>query len=104
MNGLLWFISLGLFAGLTLFSVVFRRVRAELTAARNHGIPRAVIAGSGARWVHSDPTLAAGPGLRARLAGSMPTVQAGIVATAATSIFVMAMCLLACVVLAVLGR
>jgi hypothetical protein len=31
-------------------------------------------------------------------------VQAGIVATAAMSIFVMALCLLACVVLAVLGR
>lgn len=111
MNGLLWFISLGLFAGLTLFSVVFRRVRTELLVARNHGVPRAVISGGGARWAKSDPTLSfassigrGGGGLRARFAGGMPTLQAGIVATAAMSIFVMALCLVACVVLAVLGR
>lgn len=107
MNGLLWFIGLGVLAGLVLFSVVFRRVRAELTAARNRGVPVAAISYRSHRR-----GAAAGPGsvgsfgssLRARLAGSMPTVQAGIVATAAMSILVMSLCLIACVVLVVLGR
>jgi hypothetical protein len=100
-NNLLWFIGLGLLAGLSMFSVVFRRVRAELMTARARGVPVAVIAshrghprgGEGGRG-----------GLRAVLAHGMPTLQAAIVATAATSILVMTLCLIACVVLAVLAR
>ena len=104
MNNLLWFIGFGMVAGLVLFSVVFRRVRAELTAARNRGVPVAVI--SVRRGAGSAAGFGGGHGssLRARLAGSMPTVQAGIVATAAMSILVMSLCLIACVVLAVVGR
>jgi hypothetical protein len=95
------FVGLGLLAGLTLFSVVFRRVRGELIAARSRGIPRAVVAHApGAR----NPRWADDGGLRSRLAHSMPTVQAGIVATAATSILLMVLCFAACLVLAVLGR
>jgi len=102
-NNLLWFIGFGMVAGLVLFSVVFRRVRAELTAARNRGVPVAVIS---YRRGGAAAVLGGGFGssLRARLAGSMPTVQAGIVATAAMSILVMSLCLIACVVLAVVGR
>lgn len=102
MNGLLWFISLGLFAGLALFSVVFRRVRTDLTMARNRGVPVAVIANTVRARARAGASLRGGLG--ARLASSMPAVQAGIVATAAMSIFVMALCLVACMVLVVLGR
>lgn len=97
----MWFIGLGLLAGLSMFSVVFRRVRAELTATRARGVPMAVIASyrsaGGAQRRGEDG------GLRARLVHAMPTLQAGIVATAAMSIFIMTLCLIACVVLAVLG-
>jgi hypothetical protein len=106
-NSLLWFIGLGGLAGLVLFSVVFRRVRAELTAARNRGVPVAAIAHrSHRRGAPAGPRSIArfGVGLRAGLAGSMPTVQAGIVATAAMSILVMSLCMIACMVLVVLGR
>lgn len=116
MSSLLWFIAFGVLAGLVLFSVVFRRVREELTEARDRGVPVAVIAhrrhvsavaqGSigGGFGGGSFGGGSFGGGLRARLAGSMPTVQAGIVATAAMSILVMSLCLIACMVLVVLGR
>lgn len=105
MNSLLWFIGFGVLAGLVLFSVVFRRVRAELTEARNRGVPVAVIAHRrNASAAQGSGGSSFSGGLRARLAGSMPTVQAGIVATAAMSILVMALCLIACMVLVVLGR
>jgi hypothetical protein len=110
-NSLLWFIGLGVLAGLVLFSVVFRQVRAELTAASNRGVPVAMIAHRrGAAVAHGiggvGGTFAGslGGALRARLAGSVPMVQAGIVAAAAMSILVMSFCLIACVVLVVLGR
>jgi hypothetical protein len=98
-DNLLWFIGLGLLAGLSMFSVVFRRVRAELTASRARGVPVAVIASH-----RGHPRGGEGGGLRALLAHGMPTLQAAIVATAATSILVMTLCLIACVVLAVLAR
>jgi hypothetical protein len=120
-SSLLWFIAFGVLAGLVLFSVVFRRVREELTEARDRGVPVAVIAhrrhvsavaqgsiggsfGGGSFGGGSFGGGSFGGGLRARLAGSMPTVQAGIVATAAMSILVMSLCLIACMVLVVLGR
>lgn len=99
MNGLLWFIGLGALAGLTLFSTVFRRVRADLQAARDRGVPVAQVARYGGRA--SVEALGGRRDLGARLAGAMPTVQAGIVAMAATSIFIMVACFAASMFLAV---
>lgn len=98
MDSLFALLGLGLLAGLVLFSVVFRRVRGELIAARSRGIPRAQVANvAGTRWADEG-------GLKSRLAHSMPTLQAGIVATAAMSILLMSICFVACMVLVVLGR
>jgi hypothetical protein len=95
--GLQWFIGFTGCAGLIIFLVVFHRVREELTIARSRGMPLAVVARRGGP-ARSEARL------RSRLADTMPAVQASLVATAATSVLVMGLCLLACLVLAVLGR
>jgi hypothetical protein len=95
--GLQWFIGLGSISALALFSVVFRRVQQDLVASQSRGVPMAVVARGGG-VVRADEG-----SWRERIAASMPSVQAGIVATAATSILVMALCLTACLVLAVVG-
>lgn len=101
-NSLHWFIGFTGCAALMLFSAIFHRTRADLLAARSFGVPVAVARETRAR-------VAAHRGrLRLRLASGlatgMPTVQAIIVAVAATSVLVMSLCLMACVVLAVVGR
>ncbi len=78
-----------------MFSAVFRKVRTDLLHSHRRGVPLAV-----ARGVHSAPSSLP---LRQRLLAATPSLQAGLVASAATSIFVMAMCLMLCVVLAVRG-
>lgn len=80
-----------------MFSSVFRRVRAELVAARDHGVPVAIAAGPPRGTA---PSAAA---RRSRWLAFAPTLQAGLVASAATSIFVMALCLMLCVALVVRG-
>lgn len=92
-----WLSLLGLAASLTLFSTVFRRVRAELVAARDRGVPRAVVAR--AKRCSTAPVAAR----RSRWHALAPTLHAGLVASAATSIFVMALCLMLCVALVVRG-
>ncbi|MEZ4362606.1 MAG: hypothetical protein R3B48_20615 [Kofleriaceae bacterium] len=86
-----------------MFSVIFRRTRDDLVAARRFGIPVA-IARPAAPFAPRPATSARLASLRGRLATGMPTVQAGIVAFAATSVLVMSICLIACLVLAVAGR
>jgi hypothetical protein len=93
--GLRLLIGLGIVAVLALFSTVFRRVREELVTARNRGVPRAFV---------PPPLGSPGAGWRGRLVASVPSVQAGIVASAAASILIMVFCLVGCLALAVLGR
>lgn len=99
MSALHWYASLGACAAISMFFTVFHRVRADLLTARAGGVPRAMTARA--------PRASAPPvdsrSLRERLAAAAPSLQAGLVATAATSIFVMALCLMLCVVLAVRG-
>jgi hypothetical protein len=104
--GLKLLIGLGLVAVLALFSTVFRRVREDLVAARGGGMPRAYVAAVAGSVPpgRSPGEPGRGAGWRGRLVASVPSVQAGIVATAAASILVMVFCLVGCLALAVLGR
>lgn len=97
MSVLHWYSCLGLAASLVMFSTVFRRVRAELVTARDRGVPVAVVAS--AKRGPSVPVTAR----RSRWHALAPTLHAGLVASAATSIFVMALCLMLCVALVVRG-
>ncbi len=97
MSSLHWVGLLGLAASLSMFSTVFRRVRAELVAARDRGVPMAVVASERRR------AIAPISARRSRWQALAPTLHAGLVASAATSIFVMALCLMLCVALVVRG-
>lgn len=99
MSVLHWYACLGLAASIAMFSSVFRKVRAELRAARDRGIPVAIAVAAG-RPRAVGPSAA---GRRSRWMALAPTLQASLVAAAATSIFVMALCLMLCVALVVRG-
>jgi hypothetical protein len=96
MSGLEAIIGLAAVATAVVFAIGFRfgltQVRLR-DAARS--IPRAVIASGDARWT-------AGQG-RQRWVDRVPTFQAALVAVGVTSIFLMALCFVAIVVVIVIG-
>lgn len=98
MSGLEAIVGLVVAATAVVFAFGFRfgktQVRAR-DAVRVQALPRAVVAAGDSRWT-------AGQG-RQRWVDRVPTFQAALVAVGVTSIFLMALCFVAMIVVAVVG-
>jgi hypothetical protein len=96
MTGLEAVIGLSLVATALVFGIGFRFGLAQVRSRdAERGLPRAVIAAGDARWL-------AGKG-RQRWLERVPTFQAALVAVGVTSIFLMALCFVAMVVIVIVG-
>jgi len=96
MTGLEAVIGLAIFATALVFAIGFRYGLAQVRARdAESDLPRAVIASGDARWL-------AGQG-RQRWLGRVPTFQAALVAVGVTSIFLMALCFAAMIVVVIVG-
>jgi hypothetical protein len=98
MSGLEAIVGLVVAATVVVFAFGFRFGKTQMRArdaVRAHALPRAFVASGDARWT-------AGQG-RQRWLDRVPTFQAALVAVGVTSIFLMTLCFVAMVVVAVVG-